>query len=733
MSTRSDQRKDAAEHGLYDPAYEHDACGVGFVASVKGQASHEIVTQALQILKNLDHRGAVGADPLCGDGAGILIQIPDAFFRAEMAKQNILLPPAGDYGVGMIFLPREHASRRACEQELERVVKAEGQVVLGWRDVPVDTTIRMSKTVLETAPVIRQIFIGRGPDVMVPNALERKLYVIRKLAGHKIQALKLKHGKEFYVPSMSTKTIVYKGLLLADQVGAYYKDLNDPRVVSSIALVHQRFSTNTFPSWELAHPYRMIAHNGEINTVKGNFNWLRARERAVETAVLGDDVKKLLPIIYEGQSDTACLDNMLELLVMSGYPLAQAVMLTIPEAWEQAKGQMDPAQRAFYEYYAAMLEPWDGPAAVGFTDGVRIGAVLDRNGLRPGRYILTNDDIVILASEAGTLPIPQSQIKKKWRLQPGKMFMIDTEQGRIIEDEEIKRTLALSNPYKEWTKRLNIHLSDVVAPPPLPNNNPVPLIKRQEAFGYGEDDIKFVLRPMAEKGAEAIGSMGNDTPLAMLSHRAKPFYQYFRQLFAQVTNPPIDPIREQLVMSLVSFVGPRPNLLDINNVNPPLRLELSQPILGMEEMAKMRRIDRYTGDKFRSYEIDTTYRVAWGEEGVEARLASLCARAVDAVKDGYNILILTDRKMSEERVAIPMPLAISAIHQHLIAAGLRTNTGLVIETGSALAPYGCSGCLRRRSNSSVSRTGNHRTALQAGQPKRDRCKDSNAELHSRYR
>lgn len=484
MSTRSDQRKDAAEHGLYDPAYEHDACGVGFVASVKGQASHEIVTQALQILKNLDHRGAVGADPLCGDGAGILIQIPDAFFRAEMAKQNILLPPAGDYGVGMIFLPREHASRRACEQELERVVKAEGQVVLGWRDVPVDTTIKMSKTVLETAPVIRQIFIGRGPDVMVPNALERKLYVIRKLAGHKIQALKLKHGKEFYVPSMSTKTIVYKGLLLADQVGPYYKDLNDPRVVSSIALVHQRFSTNTFPSWELAHPYRMIAHNGEINTVKGNFNWLRARERAVETAVLGDDVKKLLPIIYEGQSDTACLDNMLELLVMSGYPLAQAVMLTIPEAWEQAKGQMDPAQRAFYEYYAAMLEPWDGPAAVGFTDGVRIGAVLDRNGLRPGRYILTNDDIVILASEAGTLPIPQSQIKKKWRLQPGKMFMIDTEQGRIIEDEEIKRTLALSNPYKEWTKRLNIHLSDVVASPPQPNNNPVSLTKRQEAFGY---------------------------------------------------------------------------------------------------------------------------------------------------------------------------------------------------------------------------------------------------------
>lgn len=687
MSELSRAREKASELGLYDPAYEHDACGLGFVASVKGLPSHEIVQQGLQILKNLDHRGAVGADPLCGDGAGIMVQVPDEFFRAEMAKQNVSLPPPGDYGVGMVFLPREHASRRACEQELERTIKAEGQILLGWRDVPVDNNIKMSETVRKTAPVIRQVFIGRGPDVMVPNALERKLYVIRKYAGHKIQALKLKLGKEFYVPSMSTKTLVYKGLLLADQVGAYYKDLSDPRFVSAIALVHQRFSTNTFPSWELAHPYRMVAHNGEINTVKGNFNWLRARERAVETAVLGDDVRKLLPIIYEGQSDTACLDNMLELLVMSGYPLAQAVMLVIPEAWEQAKESMDPSQRAFYEYYAAMLEPWDGPAAIGFTDGVRIGATLDRNGLRPARYILTNDDIVILASESGTLPVPQSRIKKKWRLQPGKMLLIDTEQGRIIPDEEIKRTLALGNPYKEWTKRLNVHLSDISVPPLTQSDNPVPLLRRQQAFGYGEDDIKFILRPMAEKATEAVGSMGNDTPLAMLSHRAKPFYQYFRQLFAQVTNPPIDPIREQLVMSLVSFVGPRPNLLDINNVNPPLRLELSQPILGFEEMAKMRSIERYTDEKFRSYEIDITYRAEWGEEGVEARLASLCARAVDAIKDGYNILILTDRKMSKERVAIPAPLAISAIHQHLIANGLRTNAGIIVETGSALQTH----------------------------------------------
>jgi glutamate synthase (NADPH/NADH) large chain len=686
MVNQSLERQKAEKFGLYDSSLEHDACGIGLVASVKGQASHEIISEALQILKNLDHRGAVGADPLCGDGSGILIQIPDQFLRSEMAKQNVMLPQPGDYGVGMVFLPREPASRRACEQELERTIREEGQVLLGWRDVPVNTRIPVSKTVLQTAPVIRQVFIGRGSDVMVPDALERKLFVIRKYSGHRIQALHLKHGKEFYVPSMSTKTIVYKGLLLADQLGAYYCDLTDPRVVSAIALVHQRFSTNTFPSWELAHPFRIVAHNGEINTVNGNFNWLRARERTVTSSVLNDDVKKLLPIIYEGQSDTACLDNMLELLIMSGYPLAQAVMMVIPEAWEQSEN-MDPARRAFYEYYGAMLEPWDGPAAVGFTDGVRVGALLDRNGLRPARYLLTNDDIVILASEAGVLPIPESRIKRKCRLEPGKMLLIDTEQGRLVPDEEIKRSFALSKPYKEWTKRLNIHLSNVVAPYQAPQANPVPLIRRQNAFGYVEDDIKFILKPMAEKGQEATSSMGNDTPLAMLSHRSKPFYNYFRQRFAQVTNPPIDPIREQLVMSLISFVGPRPNLLDINNVNPPLRLELTQPILGFDEIAKLRTIENHTQGKFKSFEIDTTYRADWGAEGVEARLASLCATAADAVKEGYNILILTDRKMNEERVAIPAPLAVSTIHQHLIRTGLRTNTGIVVETGSALQTH----------------------------------------------
>lgn len=686
MTNIQEIRQRAEKFGLYESKFEHDACGLGFVASVKGIPSHEIVQQALMILQNLDHRGAVGADPLLGDGAGILIQIPDQFFRTEMAKQNILLPQPGDYGVGMIFLPREHASRRACEQEIERTVKAEGQVLLGWRDVPVNENIELSETVRKAAPVIRQIFIGRGADVMVPNALERKLYVIRKLAGHKIQALNLKHGKEFYVPSMSTRTIVYKGLLLAHQVGLYYNDLMDARLTSAIALVHQRFSTNTFPSWELAHPYRMVAHNGEINTVKGNFNWLRARERTVASNVLGDDVKKLLPIIYEGQSDTACLDNMLELLVMSGYPLAQAVMMTIPEAWEQAS-QMKPGQKDFYEYYAAMLEPWDGPAAICFTDGVRIGATLDRNGLRPARYLLTTDDIVILASEAGTLPIPESKIKKKWRLQPGKMFLVDTEQGRIVEDEEIKRQFALANPYKEWTKRLNIHLSDIVAPDPIPEHNPVSLQQRQKAFGYTEDDLKFVLFPMAEKGQEPLGSMGNDTPLAMLSKKSKPLYQYFRQLFAQVTNPPIDPIREQLVMSLISFVGPRPNLLDINNVNPPLRLELSQPILGFNEIAKMRQIEKYTNGKFKSYELDITYPAEWGAEGVEARLASICARAVDAIQNGNNIIIVTDRRVDKDRVAIPAPLAISALHQHLIKNGLRMETGIIVETGSAVQTH----------------------------------------------
>ncbi|MBA5686012.1 glutamate synthase-related protein [Rugamonas apoptosis] len=680
--------------GLYDPSNEHDACGVGFVAHIKGNKSHSIIEQGLLILKNLDHRGAVGADALMGDGAGILIQIPDQYYRDEMAKQGIELPPPGEYGVGMVFLPKENASRIACEQEIERAVRAEGQVVLGWRNVPVDCDMPMSPTVRAKEPVIRQIFIGRGADIMVTDALERKLYVIRKSSGHAIQALKLIHGKEFFVASMSARTIVYKGLLLADQVGVYYRDLQDARCVSALALVHQRFSTNTFPEWPLAHPYRLIAHNGEINTVKGNFNWMRAREGVMKSAVLGEDLQKLFPLIYEGQSDTACFDNALELLLMAGYPIAQAMMMMIPEAWEN-HGLMDDNRRAFYEYHAAMMEPWDGPAAMAFTDGRYIGGTLDRNGLRPARYIVTDDDLVVMASESGVLPIPESKIIQKWRLQPGKMFLIDLEAGRIIGDKELKDTYANAKPYKAWINAVRIKLDEIKLSESqlahnrakyatAPGEKPMPsLLDRQQAFGYTQEDLKFLMAPMAVAGEEATGSMGNDSPLAVMSNKLKPLYNYFKQLFAQVTNPPIDPIREAMVMSLVSFIGPKPNLLDTNNVNPPMRLEVAQPILGFNDMARLRGISAHTGGKFKSYELNICYPLAWGKDGVEACLASLCAEAVDAVKSGHNILIVSDRSICADRVAIPALLATSTIHQHLVSKGLRASTGLVVETGSA--------------------------------------------------
>ena len=682
VAQRDQEIEALAAHGLYRPEGEKDACGVGFVAHIKGQRSHAIVEQGLKILENLDHRGAVGADKLMGDGAGILIQLPDEFYRAEMASQGITLPPPGEYGVGMIFLPKEHASRLACIQELERAVKAEGQVVLGWRDVPVDRDMPMSPTVREKEPVLKQIFIGRGPDVIVPDALERKLYVIRKTASSAIQALHLTHSREYYVPSMSCRTVIYKGLLLADQVGTYYKDLQDPRVVSALALVHQRFSTNTFPEWPLAHPYRMVAHNGEINTVKGNFNWMRAREGVMKSPVLGDDLKKLYPISMEGQSDTAVFDNALELLVMAGYPLAHAAMMMIPEAWEQHE-LMDERRRAFYEYHAAMIEPWDGPAAMVFTDGRQIGATLDRNGLRPARYIVTDDDLVVLASESGVLPIPENKIVKKWRLQPGKMFLIDLEQGRIVEDDELKAQLASSRPYRQWIENVRIKLDSIDVPATGPSEFADSLLDRQQAFGTTQEDLKFLMSPMATNGEEGIGSMGNDSPLAVLSDKNKPLYNYFKQLFAQVTNPPIDPIREAIVMSLNSFIGPKPNLLDINAINPPVRLEVEQPVLDFAGMRRLREIAQHTHGKFKSYELDICYPVAWGKEGIEAKLASLCAEVVDAQKSGHNIILITDRHASREQVAIPALLALSAIHHHLVREGLRTTVGLVVETASA--------------------------------------------------
>jgi glutamate synthase (NADPH/NADH) large chain len=667
--------------GLYHPANEHDACGVGFVAHIKGKKSHTIVEQGLAVLKNLSHRGAVGWDPKLSDGAGLLIQIPDRFYREELAKQGVKLPAAGQYGVGMVFLPSDPASRIACEYEIERAIKDEGQVLLGWRDVPVDNS-DLAAPAIQLEPVIRQVFIGRGRKVTVTDALERKLYIIRKSSGHAIQALRLKHAKQFYVPSMSARTVVYKGMLLANQVGEYYLDLKDARVESALAMVHQRFSTNTFPSWDLAHPFRMICHNGEINTLRGNVNWIRARQGAISSPILGDDLAKLWPLIYDGQSDSASFDNAFELLVMGGYSVAHAMMMMIPEAWENHT-LMDPARRAFYEYHAAMMEPWDGPASIAFTDGRQIGATLDRNGLRPSRYIVTDDDLVIMGSECGCLPVPEERIVKKWRLQPGKMFLVDLEKGRIIDDKELKDALAGAKPYGEWIERIRVKLDEVETEKTPPLKSRVRLLDRQQAFGYTQEDLKFVMQPMSATGEEAIGSMGNDSPLAVLSNKDKPLYHYFKQLFAQVTNPAIDPIREDLVMSLVSFIGPKPNLLGIDELNPPLRLEVSQPVVDFFEREKIRHIERYTGGKFKACELDITYPVAWGKDAVEARLASLAAQAEDAVRSGYSIIILSDRLVDRQRVAIPALLALSAIHQHLVGTGLRTSTGLVVETGSA--------------------------------------------------
>jgi len=670
-----------AFQGLYDPAHEHDACGVGFVAQIKGKKTHVIVEQGLTILRNLTHRGAVGADPKASDGAGILIQIPDKFFREGMARQGVKLPPAGQYGVGMVFLPREPASRFACEYEIERAIKDEGQNILGWRDVPVDNS-DLGESVKLVEPVIRQVFVGRGKGVTVTDALERKLYIIRKSAGHAIRSLNLAHGKEFYVPSMSARTIVYKGMLLAHQVGEYYLDLKDPRVESALALVHQRFSTNTFPSWDLAHPFRMICHNGEINTLRGNVNWIRARQGAISSPVLGGDLGKIWPLIYDGQSDSASFDNALELLVMGGYSVAHAMMMMIPEAWENHT-LMDASRRAFYEYHAAMMEPWDGPASIAFTDGRQIGATLDRNGLRPSRYIVTDDNLVIMGSECGCLPVPEERIVKKWRLQPGRMFLVDLEKGRIIDDRELKESLASAKPYAEWIERIRVKLDELPEPKEQRDPPKESLLDRQQAFGYTQEETKFLLTPMATNGEEPVGSMGNDSPLAVLSSKNKTLYHYFKQLFAQVTNPAIDPIREELVTSVVSFIGPKPNLLGIDEMNPPLRLEVSQPVLDFDQMETIRHIEKYTDGKFKSCELDTTYPLAWGKEAIEARLASLSAQAEDAVRAGYSIIIISDRRLDRNHIAIPALLALSAVHQHLVGKGLRTSTGLVVETGSA--------------------------------------------------
>ncbi|MBI3446079.1 MAG: glutamate synthase large subunit [Magnetospirillum sp.] len=665
--------------GLYDPRHEHDACGVGFIVDIKNRKSHDIVRDGLEILVNLTHRGAVGADPKAGDGAGILIQLPDAFLREEAAKNGISLPQEGAYGAGCVFLPQDDKIRKACEEHFETLIKAEGQVLLGWRDVPTDTS-SLGYSVLPTVPVVRMVFIGMGAGIADQNAFERKLFVIRKLVFNRAPE---GSERDFYIPSLSTRTLIYKGMLLADQVGVFYKELTDERMTSAMAMVHQRFSTNTFPSWRLAHPFRMISHNGEINTLRGNLNWMNARRQTMVSKVLGEDLAKLWPLIPEGQSDSACFDNALELLVMGGYPLAHAMMMLIPEAWS-GNPLMDAKRKAFYEYHAALMEPWDGPAAVCFTDGRQIGATLDRNGLRPARYLVTTDDKFLMASEMGVLPIAESRIKKKWRLQPGKMLLIDLEQGRIIDDAEIKAQLADDKPYAEWLAQSQIVLEDLDIPVETVKPDPATLLDRQQAFGYTQEDTKFLMQPMAVTGQEPVGSMGTDTPIAVLSGKPKLLFNYFKQCFAQVTNPPIDSIREESVMSLVSLIGPRPNLLGVGeDGGHAKRLEVRQPILTNEDLEKIRRIEKLPGSGFKAVTIDITWPAEEGAGGLEAAVAGICRQAKAKVTEGFNIIVLSDRNVGPAHVPIPSLLAVSAVHHFLIREGLRTKAGLVVETGEA--------------------------------------------------
>ncbi|MET0745761.1 MAG: glutamate synthase central domain-containing protein, partial [Microvirga sp.] len=679
--------------GLYHPGREKDSCGVGFIVDMKNRKSHTIVQQGLQILLNLDHRGAVGADPKTGDGCGILVQIPHRFFSAECAKLGIWLPEPGAYGVGYLFMPRDPEGFRLVEEIVTKAVADEGLTFLGWRDVPVDSS-DLGENVKASEPLHRQIFVGPAKDGEDQDAFERRLFVVRKVISNAVYHLKDPRTAGYYPVSLSSRTIVYKGMVLVRQLGGYYRDLQDPRFESALALVHQRFATNTFPTWQLAHPYRMVAHNGEINTLRGNVNWMAARQASVDSELFGNDISKLWPISYEGQSDTACFDNALEFLIQGGYSLTHAMMILIPEAWA-GNPLMKEEQRAFYEYHAALMEPWDGPAAVCFTDGRQIGATLDRNGLRPARYLVTDDGLVVLASEMGVLPIPEESIIEKWRLQPGKMLLIDIEQGRIVSDEELKHQLASAHPYKEWLQRTQIVLEDLRPVQARESRTDVSLLDRQQAFGYTQEDLRLLMQPMAVTGQEAVGSMGSDTPISALSDRAKMLYTYFKQNFAQVTNPPIDPIREELVMSLVSFIGPRPNILDLEGTSRRKRLEVRQPILTNEDLEKIRCIGHFE-DRFDTKTLDITYPAELGAAALDGALDRLCDRAEAAVRGGYNIIILTDRMVGPDRVPIPALLATASVHNYLIRKGLRTSVGLVVESGeprevhhfACLAGYG---------------------------------------------
>ncbi|MGO9209184.1 MAG: glutamate synthase large subunit [Terriglobales bacterium] len=658
--------------GLYDPRHEHDACGIGFVASIKGEKSHDIIVKGIHVLINLTHRGASGCDAETGDGAGVLIQIPHQFFARECATLGFNLPAPGEYGVGMIFFPVEKHDRLQCEGVLERIIREEGLTVLGWRDTPVDGSA-IGRVARASQPYIQQLFIGRAAG-MDTDAFERKLYLVRRRAENEIASSNLEHKGMFYVPSLSARTIIYKGLLLAPQISNFYRELTDPDVTSALCLVHQRFSTNTFPTWHLAHPYRYVAHNGEINTVKGNANWMVARQATLASPLFKDDISKLFPIVTPGGSDSANFDNVLELLVQSGRSLPHAMAMMIPEAWSE---HTSPEKRDFYEYHASLMEPWDGPAAIAFTDGRVIGATLDRNGLRPARYLVTDDGLVLMASETGVLPVKPENVRMKGRLQPGRMFLVDTEQGRIISDDELKADLVKRKPYGKWLKEHQIRLDDLPEPFRVMGSDHDTIVFRQRMFGYSDEDLRRILLPMATDGQEPVGSMGWDTPLACLSDNPQSLFNYFRILFAQVTNPPIDPIREELVMSLISYIGQERNILDEEPINCHT-LRLDHPVLTNRDLERLRRVAQ--GD-FLATTLPTLYRVDSGEKGLRDALNGLCRRATLALKSGYTLLILSDRGVDDEYAPIPSLLALTAVHNHLVREATRSQCALVVESG----------------------------------------------------
>ena len=673
--------------GLYDPRYEHDACGVGFVVNIKGRRSHSVVARGLQVLVNLQHRGASGREKNTGDGAGILIQPPDKFLRRVAHALGIGLPPAGQYGVGNVFLPRDAAQRDRVRQVVDQVIAEEAQHLLGWRLVPTsDHTLGDSAA--RVMPVIEQLFIGYSDPAATltadPMRFERKLYVIRKRIEHAVDALGLSEGRMFYIPSLSSKTLIYKGMLTADQIQPTFPDLTDPDVESALALVHQRFSTNTFPSWPLAHPYRYIAHNGEINTLRGNINWMRAREGLLRSDLLGDDLKKVLPIIREGGSDTATFDNVLEFLYMTGRSLPHAVLMMIPEPWS-AHESMGPDLKAFYEYHSSLMEPWDGPASIAFTDGTMIGAILDRNGLRPSRYYVTKDDLVVMASEVGVLDIPAEDIVVKERLHPGRIFLVDTAKGRIVSDDEIKSELATAHPYAQWLAEHLVDIEDLPAAPYLPPVSHETVARRQQMFGYTQEDLRLLLAPMATSGEEAIGSMGTDTALAVLSDRSRLLYDYFAQVFAQVTNPPLDAIREELVTMMGSTVGPEGNLLD-PRPESCRQIKIEYPVIDNEQTAKLRHVYE---PGFKSITLPMLFDPRKGGSGLEEAMEHLKRQASAAVEAGYTILILSDRGADRDRAPIPSLLATAGVHHHLVLQGSRTRCGLVIETGDAREVHHC--------------------------------------------